>query len=131
MLRENLEKFLEKHRDYVLEVSNRLGQAIPEDPNLLIEHVNKLIVHRARVSILLAEMDGLLDWAERDALPEKTSRTTEMDREITKNSEVREYRMWRDILKNIVLSIDSTRSWGQSSLAYEKYSHQSIEGSGA
>ncbi len=130
-MQQNLEKFLEKNREYVVEVSNRLAMQIPEDPHIMIEQVKKLITHRARISILLAEADAILDLAEKESLPEKTSRVTEMDREITKNSAVREYRMWRDILKNIVLSIDSTRSWAQSCLAYEKYGFHDLDGSGA
>jgi hypothetical protein len=127
----NLERFLEKNRSYIVEVSNRLAMSMPEDPHVMIEHVKQLIIHRARMSALLAELDSMLDLAEKEALPEKTSKTTEMDREITKNAAVREYRMWRDILKNIVMSIDSTRSWAQSVLAYEKYGFHDLDGSGA
>jgi len=120
MLTRNLEAFLEKNRKYITEVSGLLSQSVPQEPVPLIEHVNALIVHRSRMVVLLAEMNSLLDLAEHESLVPKTKSLTELDRETRQKAQVRDYRMWRDILYGLVTSIDSTRNWGQSALAFEK-----------
>lgn len=130
MLTKNLELFLEKNREYIKEVSGLLSKTLPESPPVLIRHINDLIIHRARIAVLLAEANSLLDLAENDALIPKTKSVTELDREVKKNAAVREYRMWRDILYGIIISTDSSRNWSQSVLAFEKL-HLELEGAGA
>jgi len=120
MLTRNLEEFLEKNRKYISEVSSLLSKSIPSEPVPLIEHVDTIIIHRSRMVVLLATANSLLDLAEHEALTPKSKSLTELDRETRQKAEVRDYRMWRDILYGLVTSIDSTRNWGQSALAFEK-----------
>lgn len=127
MLSNNLEAYLEKNRKYINEIASKLALSIPEEPVPLINHVNELIVHKARISILLAEMNSLLDLAEYEALIQKTKSITELDRVTKQKQAVRDYRMWRDILYGLMTSIDSTRNWAQSALAFEK-THALLEG---
>jgi len=130
MLSENLKLFLDKNREYINTISGILSERMPEEPVPLIQHVNKLVVHKARISILLAEINSLLDLAEHDALLPKSKHLTELDRQVRQKSAVRDYRMWRDILYGLMTSIDSSRNWAQSALAFEK-THALLEGSGA
>jgi len=126
----NLETFLEKNKKYVNEIASKLSMRVPEEPVPLIMHVNELIIHKARIAILLAEANSLLDLAEYEALIPKTKSVTELDRETKQKQAVRDYRMWRDILYGLMTSIDSTRNWAQSALAFEK-THALLEGGGA
>ena len=130
MLEQNLTNFLDKHRDYIKEVSGLLAHSLPDEPVPMIEQTKLLIGHRARIATLLAEMNALLDLAEYESLPQKTRNVTELDRTTEQKKQVRDYRMWRDILYGIMSSIDSTRSWAQSALAFEK-THASFDGEGA
>ena len=107
--------------DYLQDLTKVLREEVhTNDANTIKEHLCVIITHRPTISTMLAKLEKYLDEALHENLTSKEKGETELDRKITMDARVSEYRYWRNVVEGLLKSIDVQASAMQSLLSFEK-----------
>ena len=130
-----LNSFLVYHAEIneeVMSINKKLGRQIHcEELEVIKAYASEMLGYRAYLVHCLAKLDAFLDDATAEKLEPKGSHLTELDRKVKVESAVSAVRMWRDLCKGMVDTIDRRVSYAQSELSYEKKYAKAIGAVGA
>jgi len=118
---EDLRSYIESRTEYLDEVQALLKESIPKDQAEIIkQHLLDILTHRPTLSTMLAKLEWFLDRALAEHLPIKDKGETDLDRKFKLDSQVSDYRYWRNLVDGLLETTDRQASAMQSLLSFEK-----------
>ena len=121
MSKEDLSAYMADRSEYLQDLTTVLREEVhTHNPEEMKSHLCVIITHRPTISTMLAKLEKFLDEALHENLTNKEKGETELDRKITMDSRVSEYRYYRNVVEGLLKSIDVQASAMQSLLSFEK-----------
>jgi len=129
-LTRKLDEYLDDERvEYFKAINGILSCQVPkDDPEKIKEHLTVIIGHRSTIATILAKLEMFLDEALSYYLPQKEKSDTDLDRKLKLDSNVSQFRYWRNLVEGYLKTIDIQVSSMQSLLSYEKKHLTQLEG---